>query len=482
MKYLLSSIFAFLLFFAEAQSVIITGNAKTYAGDTLVFYKYSDFLTNLKSTVCQAIVDTSGSFTFNTTVSEPNTELHIDLAVFEGILYVSPADSFVISLPKKTAKLKEDELNPYFKPMQFYVPVLNAKVGNTNAGLTMYERLYAQMMPKIFEGSSGRVNSAKAEAQIKYVEDSFARSKNSFLQDYVHYDLAHVRFLAYKRNKQKLLDIYFADTLVLHRNPAYNRALTEIFGNYLFEQKALKLDSQILLGKDFTQLVASTQKVAEIENPHFAEYLILLNLVQKFNTENYSKARITEYLSKNINLIQSPDNKRIAQTFITEASKLIVGNPVPNFMLKNEKGELVSINTFRGRFIYLNFCDPESYTCQQDMELMQALHEKETDLLDIVTVWTGGTYNDMLKYRKDKGYTWTFLYGEGSSALTDYKVVSFPTYFLIHPESTLQIRPAASPGSSDFEPMYFFHYREWKRELVRRGQLNPNGGKTIINE
>ncbi len=483
MKFFTIILILFAVSIAQAQSITVFGNAKTYSGDTLRLFVYSDFITKTKTTVTEAIVEQNGDFSFSVSAPARSTiQLRINLQVFEGVLYAEHGTSYQISLPQKTEIRQEDALNPYFKPQEFYINVLNASEHDINTNLRRYEKMYASMIPELFEGYSGRVNSAKADAAISAVQDSFELFENKFLKDYIYYDLAHLRFLGYKRNKQKLFESYFSENEVVFENPAYNRAVFEIFGNFLFEQKTLKLDTQIRKQVEIETLVNQVAETLKTRNTTVAEFVLLVNLHERFYIDNFLKADILSYLRKNISNIKNIENKHIAQNFILTASKLMVGNPVPDFTLKAHNETSMFVSSFRGKFLYLNFFNPDSYSCMQDLSLLKSLYDKNTDLLEIVTVWTGGSYDDMLKFRTQNACNWTFLYADKNAQIfSDYKVVSFPTYYLIHPEGTLQILPAPRPGSDQFEPMYFYHYREWKRELIRKAQNNPTNNKSIIN-
>ena len=74
---------AALPFAAVSQSFTISGNAKTYAGDTLKLYVIDDYITNSESLIATAAVDKNGNFSFTGRVSEI-MPAYLDLTVFKG--------------------------------------------------------------------------------------------------------------------------------------------------------------------------------------------------------------------------------------------------------------------------------------------------------------------------------------------------------------------------------------------------------------
>jgi len=282
---------------AEAQSARISGNAKTYSGDTLRFYKYADFLTKEKVTVAKAFVDSAGYFSCRPSL-DAVTELRIDLDVFEGILYVEPNSDLQITLPKKTQKLQEDALNPFFRAQEFYIKVLNADENTINPNLMKFEQMYGKLIPNLFEGTAGKVNSLKADGLFSAIEDSFAHIPNTFLNNYIKYDLVQLRFVAYKRDKDKIFNTYFSDSTVLFDNNAYNRALYDIFKSYLSNNKKIGINGGLYGDKNFGIMVSTVQKELNFENSELAEYLLLINIYEKFYVDNGLKKTIIDYLKK----------------------------------------------------------------------------------------------------------------------------------------------------------------------------------------
>ena len=119
-------------------------------------------------------------------------------------------------------------------------------------------------------------------------------------------------------------------------------------------------------------------------------------------------------------------------------------------------------------FVFLNFFEFENSACEKEITALADLYHKKIDLLEIVTLWSGGTPDDMEFFTERTGLTWTFLYiSETSQVLEDYNIRAFPAYYLIHPEGTLLMLPAPGP-SEDFESRYYQEYSKWKRELQRR--------------
>jgi peroxiredoxin len=257
--------------------------------------------------------------------------------------------------------------------------------------------------------------------------------------------------------------------------PSYNDAFENIVGNY-FEKIDMNLEIQKSLEqKEILPLMQKIEAEGIFTDASSREYIILFGLTKLFYTGNYKKKEIVSLLTYFSYKTTSSVFKDIANDFIERTSLIMQGNPAPEFSLPAADNSKKSLSQFSGKFVYLNFFKPENYTAEKEMALLQNLNSQKIDLLEIVTIWCGGTKDEMKNYVEKNNYSWTFLYCNDEQLLKTYDVRAFPTYFLIDPESTLIAAPAGSP-EYNFEAFYYQAYQNRKNELLRRKdkKLNNN--------
>ncbi len=460
-----------------AQNVIISGNAKTYAGDTLTLYTFSDYIVKNKEVLKKAKVDSSGNFIFNLNISETICS-YIDLNVFRGVIYIEPGKEYKIILPEKTLKNDEDKLNPYFRMQDFYIRALNTDKNDLNNAIIKFDALNNYYIDRLFANYKGKVHSKVAEDAIKAITDSMSYISNPFFENYKKYEFALLRFTTYLRKKEQVLNMYFKNDEILYRNPSYNLALSKIFSDYLSEYISSNLNKKQSNKSFWNKLNNDIINATGIENEDFREYLIISNLYNLFYTKPELKKNLLEKIKIVEDNLKIDFHKKIISDFLFKAKKLIPGNIAPYINLKNSKNEIVSLEKFRGKFVYLGFYCPDSYPCKKDIDLLKNLRERNIDLLEIVTIWKDKSYKDMIEYVKSNDIKHTFLFcKENSPLLKEYKIHTFPTYFFIHPEGKLLMISAPSP-SEDFEATYYKIYQDWRRKLIRNKR--DNKGKSII--
>jgi hypothetical protein len=137
--------------------------------------------------------------------------------------------------------------------------------------------------------------------------------------------------------------------------------------------------------------------------------------------------------------------------------------------LPDKNGKMHSLGNFSGKFVYLNFINPKSYTCQQELDVLKKMADREYEMFKIITVCVCSNMEEFKNFLKNKDYNWTFLfYDKNVDVLKNFDVRVYPTYYLINPEGKLAMSPAFPPTEPTFEARYFDIVKAWKKEVELR--------------
>lgn len=120
--------------------------------------------------------------------------------------------------------------------------------------------------------------------------------------------------------------------------------------------------------------------------------------------------------------------------------KMEVGAPVPPFTLQDLKGDLVSLASFKGKYVLVDFWYHNCGFCRQMMPSLVKLYaEKQTKGFEIVSISIDSKGNEMAwrKAIKDDGATWTELWDYDKTMPDQYGVVGYPNMFLLDKEGRL---------------------------------------------
>jgi hypothetical protein len=459
-------------FAVNAKQVSIRGNAKSYAGELLRIKCYEDQISYKEKELDSCRVDVDGNFQFQFELKETIMSF-IHLYVFKGILYIEPGKDYEIVLPKKVVKLPEDELNPFFEEEKFYIRILNQGENELNPSIDKFIKYYNACIDKYFYLYKGRLEKVKVDSIITALDKSFAEVENPFFKDFKDYSYLSLRMMAYERNKGKLIEHAFYKKPILYENPAYMDLFNQVFSNFLADysqtRQGEKIPYYLIKDKSLVKIKMALSDTVVLQEDNLQDLIIIKSLLENFYKEDYPKESIIFMMDSLKNASKAPENRKIACNVIGKITSLLVQYPAPDFELPDMANKILTLSDFKGKFVYLNIINANSYSCLQDLEVLKKMASKKYDMLEIVTICVCNKIEDMQKLVKEKSYNWKFLfYSNQLELLKNYNVRAYPTYYLINPESCLVMSPAFPPTEASFEARYADMLKAWKREVQKR--------------
>jgi len=117
-------------------------------------------------------------------------------------------------------------------------------------------------------------------------------------------------------------------------------------------------------------------------------------------------------------------------------SSLQLGKTAPNFTLKTEDGQKISLSDFKNRsVVIISFWMPEFPPSMEEIEKLQKqLERKKNDDVKIITITQGKTEkqkeasHNAFEYRKIR---FPILYDEASSVTKGYEIVTLPAFYIV---------------------------------------------------
>ncbi|MCX8030545.1 MAG: TlpA family protein disulfide reductase [Thermodesulfovibrionales bacterium] len=111
----------------------------------------------------------------------------------------------------------------------------------------------------------------------------------------------------------------------------------------------------------------------------------------------------------------------------------LIGERAPNFTLKNNKGNQVSLSSFKDKVIVLNFSAIWCPTCFKDLDSLNSLNQHLNDNKDIVILSViKSKEKELQEALKDKNFTFDILIDSDKTiSISLYKIFVFPTTFIV---------------------------------------------------
>ncbi len=134
--------------------------------------------------------------------------------------------------------------------------------------------------------------------------------------------------------------------------------------------------------------------------------------------------------------------------FQTNAAAASVGENAPDFTLKDLKGNDVTLSSFKGKPVLLNFWALWCPYCKKERKELDALHTAYKDKgMVIISVSLDKTKKKLRSFMKNHPAEYIVLTDTKMMSAAMYGVRGFPTTFLIDREGVIKYK---APG-----------YREW---------------------
>jgi thiol-disulfide isomerase/thioredoxin len=148
----------------------------------------------------------------------------------------------------------------------------------------------------------------------------------------------------------------------------------------------------------------------------------------------------TTTTSHNINMLRTSATHTTATSTASSQAQASLYPLAPDFMLpvvgpNGPTGEIVSLSSFRGRVVLLEFMTPWCGHCQSMApvleKLFQQLGSQNVELLTVSATWTGATVEDTAKFIQGYKSSWTYVYDSSGAVFNSYAVTGTPTFFII---------------------------------------------------
>jgi thiol-disulfide isomerase/thioredoxin len=116
-----------------------------------------------------------------------------------------------------------------------------------------------------------------------------------------------------------------------------------------------------------------------------------------------------------------------------------VGSLAPEFNLVNLEGNYISLDSFRGKPVLLNFWATWCSPCRIEMPYLQRIYDEWTDKgLVLLTVNIGESITVAKNFMQENGFTMPVLLDSSRVTLDRYQITGIPTTYFIDKDGIIQ--------------------------------------------
>ena len=115
-----------------------------------------------------------------------------------------------------------------------------------------------------------------------------------------------------------------------------------------------------------------------------------------------------------------------------------VGTQAPGFALPTAYGEMVSLDSLRGKPVVLTFWSTGCGWCLYQMPFFQAVHDEMGDDVEIIAIDIGESSSTVREFAEYFGYNFTFALDMDASVTYTYNIRGTPTSYYIDEDGVIK--------------------------------------------
>jgi peroxiredoxin len=436
----------FNLNFANAQVVNIKGVAEGRSFEKVRVLTYTDQFSRFKQTVASSITDENGYFSLSFNHSFTDYAF-LSIELLEGEFYLKPDANYDFIVYPDTV----DKGSVFDKlPLQFSLTAddkgLNSNISEFNV---LYNRFLIEEFKKIYYSRDKDV----VEAFKLKVKSTFNNVTDDYFDNYVTYSYAQLYWISKTKSNNIIAKEYFIDKPVRYNNIQYTDFFKSFFNDYVtqkFYQKYFNELREAVFRGSLNQVDNILKSDELLKSSDTVRELVLMNALAGFyRDKNFSKKGVLSVFNdvKENSFIEF--HRKIAGNYIKKLTFLSYGTKAPEFELPTSQGKSLSLSSFKGNFVVLDFLKADCNICLQQIDFLKSLKNKLGGKVVILMMVYGEDAEKIsLLLRKDK-ISWPVLYvGKRIDILDNYGVKVFPNYVIINPDGTIGMAPASLADES----------------------------------
>lgn len=236
----------------------------------------------------------------------------------------------------------------------------------------------------------------------------------------------------------ELYDALNLQTEMKAAEKAWMEKLQQMHGLYTFDNRnAAAIDSlrkevrTAVKRLDETRLELVGKEPANIASAYAAIFLPEEESIEAYgmldeSVRNSAIAPVLDYfISYNRNVIQKKQNWKSLQP----------GVQAPDFRLKNLEGEYMTLDSFKGKYLLLDFWGTWCGWCIKGIPDLKKYYEKYKDRIEFASIDCKDTEEEWREGVAEHELTWTNLFnGDGQEVTLAYGIQAYPTMIIIDPE------------------------------------------------
>lgn len=444
--------------FAQTN-VTIHGEVVNGVGKEVELYRYTDMLTQTEELVDHVFIEENRHFELKAYVNYP-TLMFLQIENYSQSFFVEPGRDYEVYIPRFDWNIDEQKnifLDPEVLPLEF----VNMPANELNGLITNFESVVAGYVAghRVYFDPRFKPQKRYFDSLEAVVAKQAPDASSEFFNRYKRYRLAEMKYSMHFDTRRHLAAKYIKDQPVLYYDDNYMSFFSTLFANSVSKGMAKvpvwrmadwvnRLQVDRFLDSLGTDSLLRNEQVRE---------LVAIQALQEayYQGHYYEPDKVIQMLGLIGGRSKFPEHKAIAQRIASNLRAHEQGNEVPSFRLPDVNHELVSLDAYKGKWVYLSFVRVGDPNCLGELETLAHFKDSiyaRSSNVEFVTICCDREFQKMYNFLKNSKrgsrYNWTWLHFNNNFKLLEhYQVVTYPHFLLVNPEGQQQYSVTPSPAS-----------------------------------
>ena len=443
----------------QPANITIKGRTANGGGKEIELYRYTDQLSRSEVLVDRCVMDNASGFELKM-FAKYTTMVFLQVENYSQTFYVEPGRTYEVYIPRFDWSIDERK-NVNLSPEALPVGFENLPKDEVNLRMNAFDALVDS-----FVTANRHYFDLKFHPQRQYydtltqmVAKRMPDGKNSFFNRYKKFSLAELKFKMHFDSRKNMFNQYIAGQPIMYYDENYMSLFFTMFANSLSGGNRYNNIHRLSRWINNGQLGTYMDSIGLdplLRNEQVRELVAIQALKESYHkTKYYKRDKVVEALETLRLKTKFPEHRELIKNLLTMFNQNTKGGEVPSFTLPDVNKRMVSLDSFKGKWVYLSFVRVGEPHSQKEIETLAFFKDSiyaNSKNVEFVTICCDREFQKMYHFLKSgkhgNRYSWTWLHFNNNFKLLErYGVVSYPTFLLINPDGRLQYSITPSPGS-----------------------------------
>jgi hypothetical protein len=374
---------------------------------------------------------------------------YADFDAYRGKMIIIPGQTIKIKLPPLKERTFEESKNPYFKPIELWLPGQVEGQDDLTTRFARFDQRFFELQDRFFNQLFFRQQRNYLDSVRIPLEREFAAYTHPEFRWHHQLMLKTIEAGMLRTGREKLMGSLKDIPAPAWKLPSFADLTDRLLTNTLSQESKSSQGVQLramISQRNVAELKKWTENLTGAASP-LADLLLIKLLHDAFYSGEFPKNAILQILQGSHFTAHTTREIRVSAAEVAEKLQfLYTGTTAPGICLPSLAGDTLCSVTANKPYQYILFADLEIPVCQEQVKYLAEIHQRIGERVDILVVLTPSariSNKDFVLTHKIPGRI--VIDDLTRKTARQYKIRSYPSALLLNREHKVVLSPAKTP-------------------------------------